>query len=155
MNEHRMLKHGLTGFSAALALLLGTAAAFARSAPASLGHQLNGIGCVTETNYGGAVMNSDLCGKQTYRVPLVTDYAGLDTIIAYATSGPTSKNLSCQAFSMTNGAGSWVAWSWSPRIVADPGSPQALYLPVTIPAHGTAFVDCDMGPGSWISTVEW
>ena len=157
MNKNSSMRKWCLGFSLSSAALLASATSFARSAPASLGQSLSLSGCVTETNFGGAVKNNDKCGTETYRIPLVTDWAGRDNVLVYGSSGNRPNNLTCQAFSMTNGEGSWVTWSWSPRVTVDPAAttPVVLSLPVDIPAHGAAYVDCAIGPGSWISVVEW
>ena len=155
-NEHRM-KAAALGLLVALA---GTASAtaHARSVPGHQGVSRSPAHCFFD--YGGSIQNRGTtdpsCAEAEIRFPLTMDHAGRVTATIHAFAPDAQHNISCRGQGMTNGDGGWVLWEPSPSVSLDTfGAGDVISISWNVPAHGAAFVECKVRPGSWINVVEW
>jgi hypothetical protein len=153
---HRTFKQ----MSLLAAAMLGAGAlaapVLARSVPATAG-RANPPADATCFPFNFGTITNSCPTTRTIEFPLVMDAAGSFTGHIYAKGDNASQNVGCQANGMTNGLGvAWISWSWdSYRYLPTFGTYQSIDTTAYAPAHGAAFVTCNVDPLAILSVTEW
>ena len=106
----------------------------------------------------GPMMTNSSCGATYWTVPLLLDgtiFAALNGTVTVTAQGPdASRNVGCRAQGfdklgriVSDTGFIWLSTFGGPRDIALTG--------VVVPAGGTAVVDCLVGQGASVITVNW
>jgi hypothetical protein len=147
-----MFKKALVLTSASVTLALPSAA-LARTVSAFDGVPGNASEASCWGHSLGAVGNGCSTTKR-WCVPLPVDASGNFNVKVYAYGPSSSSNVGCFAAGI-NGEANWY-WSTQQIYLSTFGSDQPINLSTAyVPAWGSLYACCDVGPGAWMDSVTW
>jgi hypothetical protein len=108
------------------------------------------------TPNGAQMTNS--CGTDRYwTVPLLLDgtiFAALNGPVTVTALGPDVwHNVSCRAQSTDKNNNTVFISGWT--ALSQFGAPRDIVLPASVPAGGTAIIDCLVAPGATVISLNW